>query len=291
MSGIRTAYSPNPTDGRAMAKAFEKWGCTVMLGAPTFLKALLSTATPQQLKTLRICITGAEKAPKELFVAMGKIGKEQSLIEGYGITETSPILTANRPGKPRKGVGIPLPGVEILIVHQESYKPLLIGERGLILARGPNVFNGYINPDLASPFITVEGEKWYKTGDLGYLDEENNLTISGRMKRFIKIGGEMISLPAIEDALMHVASAYRWPSAEEGPILAVSGIEESGEKSRIFLFARFKTDLDTVNGILREAGFSNLVRISEIIEIPEIPVMGTGKINYRLLESEHLKKS
>lgn len=289
MSGIRTAYSPNPTDGRAMSKAFERWGATVMLGAPTFLKSLLSTARPEQIKTMRICITGAEKAPPELFDAMANLGKEQALIEGYGITETSPILTANRPGKPRKGVGAPLPGVEILIAHPETFEPVATGERGMILARGPNVFKGYINPGLASPFVTVNGKEWYKTGDLGFVDEEGRLTISGRLKRFVKIGGEMVSLPALEDTFLQMAKAYKWPSLEEGPILAVSGVEQAGEKTKLYLFTRFKTDLDTINGILREAGYSNLVRISEIIQLPEIPVMGTGKINYRQLESEHLK--
>jgi long-chain-fatty-acid--[acyl-carrier-protein] ligase len=290
MSGIRTVYSPNPTDGKAMVKAFERWSATVMLGAPVFIKALLSTARAEQLRTLRLCITGAEKAPPELFEAMGRIGKEQALIEGYGITETSPILTANRPGKPRKGVGSPLPGIEILIVHQETLEPLTVGERGLILASGPNVFNGYINPGLASPFVTIDGKKWYKTGDLGFLDEEGRLTISGRLKRFVKIGGEMISLPAIEETLLSVASAYKWPSLEEGPILAVSGVEQTGEKTKLVLFTRFKTDLDAVNKILRDSGYSNLVRVNEIIQVLEIPIMGTGKINYRLLESEYLKK-
>lgn len=291
VSGIRTAYSPNPTDGRAMSKAFERWGATVMLGAPTFLKSLLSTARPEQLKTMRLCITGAEKAPPELFRAMGKIGKEQALIEGYGITETSPILCANRPGKPRKGVGPAITGVELKIVHQETHEPVEIGEQGLILAFGPNVFKGYINPGLASPFLTIDGKQWYKTGDLGFLDPEGNLTITGRLKRFVKIGGEMISLPSIEEALLNMAEAYKWPSADEGPILAVIGKEEEGEKTKIFLFARFEVALDTINTILREAGFSNLVKISEIIQVPEIPVMGTGKINYRLLENEHIKQN
>jgi len=185
-----------------------------------------------------------------------------------------------------KGVGLALPGVELLIVHPETEAVLPVGERGLILARGANVFKGYLNPGLSSPFTTVEGKQWYKTGDLGFLDEEGILTISGRMKRFIKMGGEMVSLASIEDALLQMAPKKNWPTNEEGPALAICAKETAGEKTKIFLFSRFELSVDEVNNSLKEAGFSNLVKVSSVTRLPEIPIMGTGKINYRQLESD-----
>ncbi|MFQ5729776.1 MAG: AMP-binding protein, partial [Waddliaceae bacterium] len=288
LSGIRSSYFPNPTDGKGVAKAFETWGVTVMSGAPSFIKGMLKAATPEQLKTMRYCATGAEKAPPELFQLMAQIGKEQCLLEGYGVTECSPMLTVNRPGKPRVGVGPPAPGVELCVVHPETHEILPVGTEGLILARGPNVFKGYINPGLASPFITVNEKEWYNTGDIGFLDEETRLTISGRKKRFIKVGGEMISLLAIETALLHAAPEKGWPVQEEGPTLAIIAKERPGGKPTIILITTFDSNVDEVNQTLRDSGISNLVRISKVIPLEEIQMMGTGKINYRILEEEYL---
>jgi len=291
LSGIRSAYYPNPTDGERVAQAFEQWGATIMSGAPSFIKGMLKAGSADQLKTMRLCVTGAERAPPELFELMAKMGKEQSLLEGYGVTECAPILTANRPGKPRKGVGIPLPSVEICVVNPETHEILDAGKEGLVLARGPNIFKGYLNPAIASPFITVKSKEWYDTGDIGFLDEENRLTISGRMKRFIKIGGEMVSLLAIESELLNAASEKNWPIREEGPSLAIIAEERPGEKPRILFVTTFDTSADEANAALKERGFSNLVRISEVIKMDDIPIMGTGKINYRVLEEKHFNSN
>ncbi len=283
--GMRLASSPDPTDSPKLAKEVEKWGVTVVCGAPTFLKGMLKVASPEQMKTLRIFVTGAEKAPEELFRMMEELGKGNAIIEGYGITECSPVLTANRVNEPHKGVGQPLPGVEICIVHPETHESVAIGNQGLILARGPNIFSGYINPNVNSPFFEHEGKTWYNTGDLGFLDEANYLTISGRLKRFIKIGGEMVSLSSIEDALSHSSQLKEWP-AEDGPMLAISAKEAAGDKTKIFLFTRFKIDVDQANACLKDAGFSNLIRVSNAIQLKEIPIMGSGKVNYRALDEQ-----
>jgi len=287
LSGIRVAFYPNPTDGMGLAKGFESWRATIMSGAPTFIKTMLKSAQPDQLKTMRLCVTGAEKAPQELFQLMAKIGKEQCLLEGYGITECAPILTANRPGKPRKGVGSPLPGVELCVVDPETHALLPRDSEGLVLARGPNVFSGYLNPGLASPFLSIEGKEWYNTGDIGTLDKENRLTISGRKKRFIKIGGEMVSLIALEDALLEATSAKGWERPEEGPSLALIAKEHPDGKPELVVVTLFDTHPDEMNQALRDFGFSTLTRISRVIKVNELPLMGTGKIHYRLLEEEY----
>lgn len=291
LSGVRVAYSPDPTDGKRLAFGFAHWGVTIMVGAPTFIKGMLKAATPEQVQTMRLCVTGAEKAPEDLFLMCEKVGKRGTLIEGYGITECSPVLTLNPPGEQPKGVGKALPGIELCVVHPETGELLPTDQTGLILARGPNIFSGYLNPGLSSPFMTLNGKQWYKTGDLGNLDKNGFLTISGRLKRFIKMGAEMISLASIEDALLQMAVRKGWPTSMEGPSLAICAKELPGEKPKIFLFSKFDVSLDEVNKSLRESGFSNLVKISSVKCLPEIPIMGTGKINYRVLETEYLPQT
>lgn len=284
LCGMRVAYSPNPTDGKRLANGFEKWGVTILVGAPLFVKGLIRSASPGQLKTMRLCVTGAEKAPPDLYKMVEELGSE--LLEGYGITECSPVITMNPIDGIHKGVGQAFPGVELCIVHPETYDDVPLNVQGLILANGASVFSGYLNVDVASPFILHKGKKWYKTGDLGVLDDNGYLTISGRLKRFIKIGGEMISLSAIEEALLQESLKKGWLSQVEGPALAICATENPGEKPKIFLFSRFSVPAEDVNQSLKEAGFSNLVRVASVISLNEIPVMGTGKVNYRALEGK-----
>jgi acyl-CoA synthetase (AMP-forming)/AMP-acid ligase II/1-acyl-sn-glycerol-3-phosphate acyltransferase/acyl carrier protein len=291
LSGLRVIYSPDPTDSKRLAKMAERWQATMICGTPSFMKAIMKAAKPEQLKTLRICFTGAEKAPPELFQLMNKFfGTSERFLEGYGITECSPVLTINGENREHRGVGLPVTGVELCVVHPETYTLLPIGTQGLILARGPNVFSGYLNPGLSSPFVEVNGKSWYKTGDLGFLDAEGYLTISGRLKRFIKIGAEMVSLAAIEDGLLQISLKKNWPISEEGSALAVCAKELPGEKAKIYLFTTFPLNVEDANSALKEAGFSNLVKISNLMHLTPIPLMGSGKTNYRLLESEYLPR-
>jgi long-chain-fatty-acid--[acyl-carrier-protein] ligase len=276
------AYFPDPTDGKGIARAIEQWKATLVCGAPSFLKGIFKNYEEHQLDSLHFCVTGAEKAPDELFNLVRNLGHCQ-LVEGYGITECSPVITINMSGNPNKGVGIPLKGIELLVVSLETHRPLPVGEQGLILVRGPSVFKGYLNKGLSSPFLEVEGKQWYSTGDLGHLESDGSLIISGRLKRFIKIGGEMVSLAAIEDALFKTAN--RDASVNDGPSLAVCAKEEPGERPKIFVFARFEISLEEVNKALRESGFSNLVKVFMVERVEDIPLMGTGKTNYRYLES------
>lgn len=287
LAGIRTASYPNPTDGPRLARGVARWGVTILCGAPTFLRGILKAATAEQMRTVRICVSGAEKAPPGLLTLLTKFGLENALAEGYGITECSPIITIAPYGADRVGVGKAIRGVELLIVHPDTNQPLPVGQQGLILARGPNIFSGYLNPGLASPFVEVEGKSWYRTGDLGHLDEQGNLTISGRLKRFIKLGGEMISLVGIETALIEAAKHQGWELSEDSPSLAIVAQEAEGGKARITLFTCFQASIEEANAALRRVGFSNLVKISDVRRLAEIPVMGTGKINYRELQERH----
>ena len=285
--GMRACFSPDPTNGKQLAEAFHYWGATVMVGAPTFIKGMMRAADKEQLTTMRICVTGAEKAPMELFDQLDAIGKREILLEGYGITECSPVLTANRLGAPHQGVGFPVEGVTLVIVHPETGENMPTGEQGMILARGDNVFAGYINTDVSSPFVEHDGKTWYKTGDLGYLDKDGFLFITGRLKRFIKVGGEMVSLGSIEDAVNRFMTLKGCVVEEGGVCSAICAKEIPGDKPKIFLFTKCEgVAIDELNKFLKEDGFSNLVKVSEVKTLAEIPLMGTGKVNYRKLEAD-----
>lgn len=284
LGGIRAAYFPDPTDGKGVANALATWKATLTCGAPSFLKSAFKNASSEKLNHLRFCFTGAEKAPEDLFHLINKLD-HCVLYEGYGITECAPVLTVNLTGKGEKGVGNPLPGVDLMVVSLDDYEPLEQGKDGLILAKGPNVFKGYLNPGLTSPFIEIEGANWYNTGDLGHLDQSGALILSGRLKRFIKIGGEMISLAAIETALKNFIIQSN--PEKNSPSLAICAKEEPGEKTKIFLFTTESMTLEEVNQQLKKSGFSNLVKIYKIHELEEIPLMGSGKVNYRLIETTY----
>lgn len=284
IAGMKVAYFPDPTDGPGVAKSVERWKATIICGAPTFLKGMFKNAEPGQLDTLRICVTGAEKAPLELFKMVEQL-KNCTIVEGYGITECGPILTVNSESNPKKGVGKAISGVEMKIIDLDTHHSLPDGKTGLILTKGPNIFSGYLNKGITSPFIFVNGQQWYSTGDLGYIDPEANLIISGRLKRFVKIGGEMVSLAALEEALLHKLGDKIKTLQEDGPVLAICAKEEAGERARLFLFSRLYITIEEANKALRESGFSNLIRIFQTMHITEIPLMGTGKVNFRALEA------
>lgn len=279
-SAVPIVFSPSPLDGKALARAIFRWKVTIICLAPSFLKNLLRSGSKEQFDSLRLVVTGAEKIFQELIIKIKEMSPQATHVEGYGITECSPILTISTINSVRKGVGKPLNNIVIKIMDVDSKQFLPPNHEGLILASGPNIFSGYLNPSIASPFIEKEGKKWYITGDLGRLDEAQNLTLSGRLKRFIKIGGEMVSLASIEEVLAKVT--FGGEDSDE-PLFAVDAEEKPGEKAKIILFTTRSLSLEEVNRNLKNEGMSNLIRINSIKEVPFIPLLGTGKINYRAL--------
>ena len=277
-AAVKTAYTPDPTDSREVLKILLHTRSTVLVGTPTFLKMLLAISTGNDLKHIRLAVSGAESlhaSVLETFVQ--KTGGKADLLEGYGITECAPVLTLNpRELQKLKSVGTFIKGVEGLVVDLNTNEPLPSGREGMILVRGPNIFSGYRDPALASPFVIVNGAAWYRTGDLGYIDGDGYLFITGRLKRFIKIAGEMISLPAIEEALLE---KFGDP---EKTVLAVVG-DDKVQPPRIVLFATQPIALVEANQYLAQSGFSNLARIHAVQAIDEIPLLGTGKTDYKRL--------
>lgn len=283
LAGIRVAYSPDPTDSYRLAEDIRNWEITIFCSAPSFTKALFSIAKKKDLKSVRLFVVGAEKAPKEIFDFVDSLGTNAQMIEGYGITECSPAVSLNRPWLPKKGVGKPLPGVSVCVIDEESEKILKHGEEGEICIKGPNVFSGYLGSN-KNPFIEISEEKWYRSGDRGFVDNEGNIHLSGRLKRFIKIGGEMVSLEAIENDLLLAADKNNWYQKGEGSGLAVIAKRQDTEKPQILVFTTFDIDKNTLNEVLKTSGHGRIVKVNEVIVIDKIPIMGTGKTNYRLLE-------
>ena len=278
LAGIRVVHHPDPRDAAGLVRAAAAYRATLLITTPTFLGYVFGLATPEDLRSLRIIVTGAEKCPEALFERAREMAPQATILEGYGITECSPIVSGNRPGQVRHGtVGPPLEGVEVCVVDPESKEPLPAGSRGLLLVRGPSVFSGYLNYDGPDPFVQLAGHRWYNTGDLVELDEDRFIHFRGRLKRFLKVGGEMVSLPALEEPFNQ-----RYPPTEEGPQVAVEGIE-TPDGRRIVLFTTQDIPLRQANAILTEAGLRGVMRLDDVVRLDAIPVLGTGKTDYKVL--------
>ncbi|MCK5774975.1 MAG: AMP-binding protein, partial [Bacteroidales bacterium] len=174
-------------------------------------------------------------------------------------------------------VGQNIKGLESHIIDLETAKILETGKDGMIVVRGRSIFNGYLDKKVEKPEVEINGKTFYKTGDIGHYDEDGYLFITGRLKRFIKIGGEMISMPFIEKIL---ESKF----GEEGrSVLAVEGCDKM-HKPMVVLFSIIPLDIKEVNKHLRANGVSTLAKIRDVKIIEEIPLLGSGKTNYRLLK-------
>jgi len=282
LCGLRTVYHVNPNDSATLASLIEAYRATLLVGTPTFLAGIVRAAQPGQLASLRLAIAGAEKCPPHVYDALAHACPEMVVIEGYGITECSPIVSVNRPERPRREtIGLPLPSVEHAIIDAEWGKPTPCGQRGMLLVRGPSVFRGYLKYDGPSPFVSFAGKQWYRTGDLVREDTEGVLTFCGRLKRFVKMGGEMIPLAAVEAAL---EAKWLTPGQGEGPCLAVECTPDE-EHPELVLFTLLEIDRETANRCLREAGLSPLHNIRRVVRMEALPLLGTGKTDYRALKA------
>lgn len=276
LSGVRVGYTPDPTDGKTIAKLISHLGANVILGSPSFLKIILSNGSKNDFKTLKYAISGAEAMPLSLIELFDKATHNAKLIEGYGITECSPIISLNPLEKQkRNSVGRFISQVDGMILKLETNQRANPNEEGMIYVSGDNIFNGYQNHP-SNPFEYINDKKYYKTGDLGYVDDEGYLFITGRLKRFIKIGGEMISLPFIEKVLLE-----KYGNSETQTV-AVEGSDKT-QPPRIALFSTIEISQEEANQYLIQNGVSPLGKVKEIIRIEEMPLLGSGKIDYKQL--------
>ncbi len=280
ITGTRTVYSPDPTDGRALVKVIKHTSASIIVAAPSFLKIILNNAIQEDLSHIKYVVSGAEALTPELISYFNSMLPQAYLLEGYGITECSPVLSLNPLTKQKVGsVGKIIKGVECKIIDLDSNKPMNHNETGMICFKGKSIFNGYRDPNIPSPFIEINNQTYYKTGDLGYLDEDDYLFITGRLKRFIKIGGEMISLPFIEIILEE-----KFGDKDE-KILAVEGNDKI-HPPQIVLFTKKPITVNEANEHLRLMKAPLIAKITRIELMNNIPVLGTGKIDYKLLKEK-----
>ncbi len=278
LGGCRVVHHPDPMDVSALVRKTATYKPAILCGTPTFVGYILDRAQRNDLASLRLVIVGAEKCPASLFERFGVMAPLARVIEGYGITECAPVVSCNRPEHIEPGsVGPPLPGVDVTIVDPESFAPRPPNEVGMLLVSGPNVFPGYIGHEGPAPFHEHDGKRWYVTGDLARMDKEGCIYISGRLKRFLKAGGEMISLPALEEPF-----TQRFPPTPDGPRVAVEGVETDTGR-RIVLYTTEAITLSGANAILFEQGLRGIMRLDEVRRVDQIPVLGTGKTDYKLL--------
>jgi long-chain-fatty-acid--[acyl-carrier-protein] ligase len=279
-AGIPVVYHPNPTEGGVVARLIEAYKVTLLIGTPTFLAGIVRAADDDKLKTLRVVVSGAEKCPLQLYETIAARWPQMKVVEGYGITECSPVVSANREEDLRPGtIGKIAPSVEYAIQDVETGLRAEKGRAGMLLVRGPSIFGGYLNYKGPSPFVEFEGKEWYRTGDLVSEAPDGVLTFSGRLKRFVKLGGEMISLPAIEEVL----ARFYVTENDEKPVLAVEATPQE-LNPELVLFTIRDIEREEANQRLREGGLSPIYNIRRVVRIDEIPVLGTGKTNYRALK-------
>jgi long-chain-fatty-acid--[acyl-carrier-protein] ligase len=280
LAGIRVAHHPDPTAASTLARKTEAYQATILAGTPIFVNAILGRAKPEQLKSLRLICVGAEKCPEALMEKCRAAAPDALLLEGYGITECSPVVAVNRPAASRPGtVGRPLPGVEVRVVDPDTEEALPPHRMGELWVSGPSVFPGYLAYDEEQPFRERGGRRWYVTGDLAEIDADGFIRLCGRQKRFLKAGGEMISLPALEEPF-----ARCYPPTAQGRRVAVEGIETE-EGRYIVLFCTESLSLREANDLLHEEGFRGVMRLDEVCHVPQIPALGTGKVDYKALRA------
>lgn len=279
-AGIKVVTHPDPTDAAALVRKIAGYKPTITCATPTFLGFVLDRAKPGDLDSLQIIVVGAEKCPDAVFEKAKRLAPNAEILEGYGITECSPCVAVNPRGGPVRGtLGFPLSGVELCVTDLDTGEVLPTGRMGMIHVTGPVVFAGYLGYDGPQPFREMNGKRWYTTGDLAAIDPDGRVVLHGRLKRFLKAGGEMISLPALEEPF-----ARLYPASDDGPRVAVEGVETPTGR-RIVLFTTAEITLKDANSLLQKEGFRGVMRLDEVRRMEKIPVLGTGKTDYKVLRA------
>lgn len=280
---VRIVFTPDPNDSKTIANLTEHTKTTFIASTPTFLNGVVQSAKENQLDSLRFAVVWAEKCPKDLFTKFSKKAPKATIIEWYWITECSPIIAVNpfkRNAKIKRWtVWLPILWESVKIVDIDTNKELPVNKEWMILIRWLNMFWWYIDPNLESPFVEIGWSQWYRTWDLWFFDKDGYLTISWRLKRFVKIAWEMISLPAIESLL-----SRKWKNKNWEECLAIEA-EEKDWDVLLTLFTTEKLEKSEVNDYLHEQWARNLVSIDSIIQLKEIPMLGTWKVDHVQLKS------
>ena len=285
-TGTPVAYVANPLDSAVIVRSVREFKITILCATPTFLQKYMMKAKPEDFKTLRLCITGAEKLRTELAERYRNM-TGRDIVEGFGCTELSPIVTINlnnsiytmgtksdHPGS----IGCPLPGIHARIVDIDTGVELPPGHDGRLQVRAGSVMKGYLGqPELTEQVIQ---NNYYDTGDIGHMDEDGYIYITGRASRFSKIGGEMVPHEGVEEAITKLLHS-------ETREIAVAGRSDRLKGERLVIFHIIE-DLDPAAIIagLREAGLPNIwiPKVDDFVKIDALPLLGSGKLDLLALK-------
>jgi acyl-[acyl-carrier-protein]-phospholipid O-acyltransferase/long-chain-fatty-acid--[acyl-carrier-protein] ligase len=279
ISGVHVFLYPSPLHYRIVPELVYDSNATIMFGTDTFLAGYARMAHAYDFRSLRYVLAGAEAVKASTrWTYLEKFGLR--ILEGYGVTETAPVLALNTPMFNRFGtVGRIMPGMEARLEPVPG-----VTEGGRLFVRGPNVMLGYLraeNPGVIEP----PADGWHDTGDIVTIDANGFVTIKGRAKRFAKIGGEMVSLAAIE-----TLAAELWP----GLLSAVGTVPDmrKGEKLVLLTQKRDATRRE-FQAFARSKGASELMIPAEVIVEENIPVLGSGKLDFASVQkrvTEHMAR-
>ena len=282
----------NPHDASSIGQLTLAHKASIMMTTPTFLRIYLQKALPEQFGSLKCVLTGAEKLPKKLAEEFeDRFGIRP--IEGYGVTECSPVIATGVPdvrsagifqaGSQRGTVGHPLPGVIVRVVHPETFEELPQGAEGMLLVKGPNIMKEYLKrPDLTSK--AMHGD-WYITGDIATIDTDGFIRITDRAARFSKIGGEMVPHGTIEDALHHAANT-------EERLFAVTSVPDKAKGESLVVLHRVEEHLlEEIIFKLHQLGLPNLFipKLNHFIKVEELPILSSGKLDLVAMKNIALK--
>src|SRR6266542_138697 len=287
IEGVRIVTYPNPLEAAKNAALIEQYQLTFLLATPTFLRLYLRKAEPHQICSLRLIITGAEKLPLDL-ASHFEERFHKKVFEGYGLTETAPVVSTNLPDpEPKKpgeqvqpssrlgSVGKMAPGIAAEIRHPETGAKLSLHESGMLWLRGVNIFEGYLHdPERTADVLQ---DVWLNTGDLGRFDEDGFLYIEGRLSRFSKIGGEMVPHETIEDKIVDSLDL----SGRDERTIAIVGVQDEAKGEALVLLSAIDVDLAELRSKLHDAGVPNLWIPKQVQRIESIPVLASGKLDLK----------
>ncbi len=275
--GLKAFQYPSPLHAKQIVELLPQVKASILFATDTFLNQYARVAGPDDFSSLKFIVAGAERVRDETHHLFNTRFHGLKLLEGYGATETSPVAAVNHPDRNRPGtVGQVMPGMSWRLDDVPG-----ITEGGRLYLRGPNVMSGYLSATDPQVIEPLDGG-WHDTGDIVSLDDEGYIAILGRVKRFAKIGGEMVSLMAVEG----LASAV-WPENRH----AVVSIPDSRKGEKLVLMTdRMDADVARLTEWAREHGAPELAVPKKIMRVAEVPVLGTGKTDYvaiqKLVEAE-----
>jgi acyl-[acyl-carrier-protein]-phospholipid O-acyltransferase / long-chain-fatty-acid--[acyl-carrier-protein] ligase len=292
--GVSVVYHPSPLDLAAISEIVRDYRVTFLMSTPTFLQAYARRCSPEDFGSLEYVVVGAEKLPERLALAFeDRFGIRP--LEGYGATECAPVVSVNthdfrapgfrQVGAKRGRIGHPLPGVSVRIVDPDTYESVAAGASGLLLVRGPNVMLGYLGKAEKTAEVLRDG--WYVTGDIAAEDEDGFLTITDRLSRFSKIGGEMVPHIKVEDQLQELAGA-----TDQRFVVTAVPDGKKGERL-VVLHTLPPEELQPVIERLGESGLPNLwtPRPNQFFFVEDLPHLGTGKLDLRRIKDMALQFS